>query len=509
MLKTEIKIGSWKPGNDVTVRLCAASILLNLLLLCSCATEPSAHRSLPADVPINRDAGRGSPLIVTVQLDDGQKLPMIVDTGAGATMLDTSLKRRLGTPLGAVPMHSFLGSTTNNYYTAPKLYLGGACLRITGTEIVSWDDKKLPPVCFSRQIMGVLGIDVLENYCIQLDFAAGKMRFLDSEHADKSAWGRPFPIAPLSEDDSRPAVAGNLFGANDAHSLIDSGWVGDGWLMPNFFQSWTSDAVAPANGELRWPYGSFGGKKYPLFSLGVENFPSDGIGLDFLARHLVTLDFPNHTLYLKRQSIGPRPDPDLRLAESKPIPDGEPEVTAHLRSVVQEAMDGKARANDYTASCWQRLQSKQKELHTIKKYAGDIVSLTLVERSNVFGWRRSYRYRIEFTRASVLAHVVFHGLNKIAFVEMKTVEWKEPPVEPAAPCSLGSFTVTGAERLIERLAQAGIQCRFSQDDSAMREMMPITAVTGDYGGTAALMEIFMAPDDEAAARKILGEDNPV
>jgi len=43
----------------------------------------------------------------------------------------------------------------------------------------------------------------------------------------------------------------------------------------------------------------------------------------------------------------------------------------------------------------------------------------------------------------------------------------------------------------------------------MQEMMPITAVTGGYGGTAALMEIFVNPDDEAAAQKILVEDNPV
>jgi hypothetical protein len=75
--------------------------------------------------------------------------------------------------------------------------------------------------------------------------------------------------------------------------------------------------------------------------------------------------------------------------------------------------------------------------------------------------------------------------------------------------SLGKFAVADAEKLIERLAHAGIQCQFSQDDSAMREMMPIIAVTGGYGGTAALMEIFVNADDAAAAQAILSEDNPV
>jgi len=32
-------------------------------------------------------------------------------------------------------------------------------------------------------------MDVLEHYCIQLDFTTGQMRFLDDEHSDQSAWG--------------------------------------------------------------------------------------------------------------------------------------------------------------------------------------------------------------------------------------------------------------------------------------------------------------------------------
>jgi hypothetical protein len=38
-----------------------------------------------------------------------------------------------------------------------------------------------------------------------------------------------------------------------------------------------------------------------------------------------------------------------------------------------------------------------------------------------------YRYRIEFTRATGLAHFILRGRNKIASGDMKTVEWKEPP----------------------------------------------------------------------------------
>lgn len=82
-------------------------------------------------------------------------------------------------------------------------------------------------------------------------------------------------------------------------------------------------------------------------------------------------------------------------------------------------------------------------------------------------------------------------------------------VEGVPPCSLGKFNVLDADKLIERLAHAGIQCRFSRDDSAMREMMPIAEVTGGLGGTAEMVEIFVNPDDEARAQAIISADNPV
>ena len=400
----------------------STGIAFALILLCSCAIEPSARGALPPDVPINPDAGRGNWLIVTIQLGSGQKLPVVVDTGAGATVLNKSLEPKLGKRLGTVPNNHWGKVITNDVYVAPKLHLGGTQLRMTGDYIVCADIKELSGG-IDRKFMGILGMDVLENYCIQLDFAAGKMRFLDDQHADKDAWGKAFPIVTLNDQDPRPAVAENLLGRQGPHSIIDSGFLGDGWLMPNYFQSWTNDAVSLTNGELHWPYGRFGGEKYPLFFMCAKNVESDGIGIDFLARHLVTIDFPNHTLYLKRQSIGLRPGP--KPVEYQAIPDREPDVTAHLRAVLQARMDGTAQADDYTASAWKRLQSKERDVQTFKKCVGDIVSLTLVERSSFFGWRRSYRYRIEFTRATVLAHFVFHGRNKIDSGELTTVEWKE------------------------------------------------------------------------------------
>jgi hypothetical protein len=90
--------------------------------------------------------------------------------------------------------------------------------------------------------------------------------------------------------------------------------------MPDLFQQWTNHANPPEAGEARSPNGVWGGVTYPdiwLDRLDAKamvrdetNIRYNGIGLHFLARHLVTLDFPKRTLYLKRTGRLPLVDKD-------------------------------------------------------------------------------------------------------------------------------------------------------------------------------------------------------
>jgi hypothetical protein len=289
--------------------------LLSLMLLCFCATENAIGAALPAEVPINSEAGRGGGLFVMVRLESGDELPFWVDTGTSGTFFDKSLEPRLGKPIGTAPFQSWGVKRTCNVYAAPKLYLGGVPLMMPRRGVVT-DNCQQWPSAGGRPTMGMLGYDCLRHYCIQLDFAAGKMRFLDDGQADKQKWGKAFPIVPLNSNDGRPAVSLNLLGVEGPHSLIDSGFLSDGWLMPKYFQQWTNRAFLPVNGEARSPNGLFGGEKYPVVSLQRIDVESDGIGIRFLARHQVTLDFPKQTMYLQRQSIGPLADPRLKGMEA-------------------------------------------------------------------------------------------------------------------------------------------------------------------------------------------------
>ena len=279
--------------------------LLSLLLMCSCAT---VQPPLPATVSMNQDAGRGGLLIVMVRVNDSKPLPFLMDTGSGMTLLDSSLKPKLGTRIGDASVANFGVLLSGSTYWPPSLYLGDTPLK-TGIYVTALDFKRWfkDPHC---PYMGILGIDVLKHYCVQLDFQSGQVRFLDAAHADKKDWGRPFRLTYTWSDCM--TIDENLTGAKGPHTMLDTGDNWDGFLTPKSYQQWTNQAAPPASGEVHSPIGTLGGEMYHDLELaGLQKSQLDNhtrfntIGLHVLSQNLVTFDFPERTLYLKRTSDSP------------------------------------------------------------------------------------------------------------------------------------------------------------------------------------------------------------
>jgi len=148
-------------------------------------------------------------------------------------------------------------------------------------------------------------MDCLRHYCIQLDFAAGKMRFLDPDNPGSEDLGRAFPLT-FSRWTGKVIVHENFVSVKGVNSLIDTGDWCDGTLESELFQKWTNRCATTGGSfplEASVPNGVFGGETYPDLKLNPhwQNF----IGLRFLARHLVTFNFPKGTMFLQRQSVGP------------------------------------------------------------------------------------------------------------------------------------------------------------------------------------------------------------
>jgi len=119
------------------------------------------------------------------------------------------------------------------------------------------------------------------------------------------------------------------------------------------------------------------------------------------------------------QQLTQAPRPLLANMESsaldkyQPIPDPEPKVTAHVRAMLQDAIDGTIHLDDFTADSWKEAAPGLKETHEQLKLFGRFVALTLVDRSEE-GCLRRYRYRAEFEKNTMLQRFVFDEQNKLA-----------------------------------------------------------------------------------------------
>lgn len=290
----------------------ARGTILSLLLLCSCASPArpeaiTAASELPADVTMNPDAGCGNWLFVTVQLEDGEELPFFLDTGATSSCFDKSLAPKLGAPLA--------GKYKSPRYPAPKLFLGDVPLKMG--DYVGVQDFTNESGYAGQRIMGVLGIDCLKHYCIQLDFVAGKIRFLDPKHLETASLGQAFPLTFWGPWHQPVIQNCNLVEAKGKLTLIDSGYApADATLNSEQFAAAIRDGGVVPNkkmpGRASLPKCLWNGEMHT--NLVIAKASWNAIGLLFLARHLVTLNFPERVIYLKQTSTGPFVSEDLDAA---------------------------------------------------------------------------------------------------------------------------------------------------------------------------------------------------
>ena len=317
---------------------CTSGMWLSLLLFCVCATTPARAAimpppELPAEVTMNEDAGHGGPLLVTLRFEDGGEVLCAVDTGSEGTIFDKSLEPKLGKRLDTITMWNFSVKHKSGIYATPKLYLGSTLLE-TGNNIFCTDLKQMLSGS-GHPIKGILGMDCLHYYCIQLDFEAGRMRFLHPEQVNAAKLGKAFLMTltshPNSEGDfMMPFIRfGSLIGGEGTSLLVDTGCAADGLLESGLFRRSPLEQRLRADGDAASSQASgyvwfrkcvWNGASYTNLLIG--NGGSDLsrgngenlIGLRFLARHLVTFDFPTRALYLKQRSVGPLVDENTEAA---------------------------------------------------------------------------------------------------------------------------------------------------------------------------------------------------
>jgi hypothetical protein len=327
-----------------------------LLLLCSCATTPppsavTGRPELPPTVTMNADAGRGGHLIISLRLESGEELPFMVDTGSPMTILDKALEPKLGKCLATGTFRNVGTEYKAGRYATPKLYLGRTPL-LTGSSVLASDYVEKMSSVTGHPLTGVLGMDCLQHYCLQLDFQAGKIRFLDSAHMKPAKLGQVFPLT-LSRTHQNNAEwvhpyirHTSLVGGQDTNVLIDTGANADSYLEPGLFQReireqrmrGNVDTIAGQEPDILWlPQCIWNGGTYTDLAVGngaalLGGRGGNSLGLRFLARHLVTFDFPHRTLYLKQTRTGPSVPDEVRAEARAAIDSAVPHARKLMRN---------------------------------------------------------------------------------------------------------------------------------------------------------------------------------
>lgn len=265
----------------------------------------------------------GDCLTVPVKFN-GKTYLFLVDTGATVTVYDTSLKSYLGKPIKTESILTADGKIDMDFFASPNATLGP--LNMQTDRFVLCHDFTLMRQILGKRIYGIVGMDFLKTHLIQINFDLGVLTFLNGPHFQS-----PLPPAPQHpvwgegsvlkySQQSIPVISAIVSKNTKVAFMVDTGDNSTGSLRKdlfdfleekNAFKSKIPLLSATVNGTKNsysgcLEYLSLGSFEHhdQYFSRGDLS----ALGLDYFSRYLVTFDFPNQMLYLKKGSDYLRPD---------------------------------------------------------------------------------------------------------------------------------------------------------------------------------------------------------
>jgi hypothetical protein len=290
-----------------------ASLFALLVTAASVATQDS-RQLVDAPLPLEQFAvaSDGDVLLLPVTFGE-KKYLFVLDTGSAITVYDTSLP--LGKPKGKAEVETSNGNTIAELFDAPDASVGGLSLRV-GPHVLGADLSRLRQVT-GHEIAGILGMDFLGKYVVQIDFDRGKVLFL------RAAGPKSGQAVPFSRQKQGPQVKVDMPGLERPETfLVDTGSSGYGRLKKELAEGLAKEGNAKKVGDgltvtlsetmphRKWQveYLSLGGFRHrdAVLAESQDNI----LGLGYWSRYVVTFDFPNSMMYLKRGNAFDRP-PDL------------------------------------------------------------------------------------------------------------------------------------------------------------------------------------------------------
>jgi hypothetical protein len=238
---------------------------------------------------------------------------LVVDTGSTLSAFDSSSEAKLGTPLEEVYQETALaGGLKTKLYVAPDMFLGEVKLDV---RRVFCSDLSLGRLITGEPCDGILGMDVLKDYTVVLDFEQSTLALYSQTPDEFKGRGNAIPLVPFYQHFQFEATAN---GQANVKLQLDSSSGSTISLNPS---EWEKTFTGKTSNSVPGRFGVGGGKvaeskiarvetltfgSMTLTNLGanlLDNVTSSSsVGLPFLRRYRVALDFPNELLYLAPRS---------------------------------------------------------------------------------------------------------------------------------------------------------------------------------------------------------------
>ncbi len=283
----------------------AALLMAYVFVGCVFGNEPKVLLS-------SKVATDGDFLTLPVEMD-GKRYSFMVDTGSPYTVFDKYLENSLTVvDESEPPAEVRRGQWSKRYHTSPMTILGTEMGRLPfprDAEVRCINLAEARDVS-DQQIDGVLGMDVLEQYALQLDLNAGWLRLLDSE---SFSVGRHDGFLKIDMVRHKPCVQVQS-GLTEYWALIDTGAAISLHLQPEAhqrllerqqFTPWVIDvtiggASLPKRSEQGWlkelKVGPF---RHNYLAVSTARTISL-LGIDYWKRYFVTFDFPRKLVYMDK-----------------------------------------------------------------------------------------------------------------------------------------------------------------------------------------------------------------
>lgn len=301
--------------NRVPYRLTAICMAVSL----SFVGGSHLRAGMPApDATVSFRVGKnGRPLTVPVELN-GRTVRFLLDTGAGKTCFDISLKSEVGPRAGTVTLGTPAGLQSTSLYRCPEASIGR--LSLQEVETVACVDLKPIRYGTGLEIYGILGADFCIGKVLEIDFDHGSIAFGPPPATELPGCDEAVEV-PLRIIAGIPHVRMELPGGTKEWIAIDTGAnrttiraaVFDDLVRTGAVSSTSSHRVVSVGGTSQSRIGNLAHLKLGTQQIEGTVVDSDSLsllGLDQLSRFHLRLDLRNNTLRLCKGAAFSKPPPD-------------------------------------------------------------------------------------------------------------------------------------------------------------------------------------------------------